>query len=153
MSAITNALGQLEVVRVIDENPTDLKDFGLAAPRLEVEFKADGGKTAGASADRRERRRPAASLYAKRERREAGVAGRRSTRKSALNRSTFDLRDKTLMKFDRATRSTASTSPPAASTIKLAKADTEWKMTKPISGPRRLLSASKACSARSRRRR
>src|SRR6266487_6638435 len=32
VSGITSALTQLNVVRVIDENPADLKDYGLAAP-------------------------------------------------------------------------------------------------------------------------
>src|SRR5262245_37779331 len=46
-SAIANALGQLEITRVIDENPADLKDYGLTTPRIEVSFKAAGGKTTG----------------------------------------------------------------------------------------------------------
>ena len=33
-SGITTGLGQIAVVRVIDENPADLKDYGLAAPRI-----------------------------------------------------------------------------------------------------------------------
>src|SRR4051794_37200084 len=36
-SAIVSALGQLPVVRVVDENPSDLKDYGLASPRFEVD--------------------------------------------------------------------------------------------------------------------
>src|SRR5204863_3097153 len=30
VSGITSALAQLEIVRVVDENPADLKDYGLA---------------------------------------------------------------------------------------------------------------------------
>src|SRR4051812_32766180 len=37
-SAIVNALGQLTMVRIIDESPTDLKDYGLAKPRFQVEY-------------------------------------------------------------------------------------------------------------------
>src|SRR5204862_140957 len=43
-STIASNLSQLEVVRVIDENPTDLKEYGLAMPRIEVAFKAAGDK-------------------------------------------------------------------------------------------------------------
>ena len=42
VSAIVSALGQLSVVRVVDENPSDLKDYGLATPRFEVDYKAAG---------------------------------------------------------------------------------------------------------------
>ena len=41
---IANALGQLEIVRVIDENPTNLNDYGLMTPRIEIDFKATGDK-------------------------------------------------------------------------------------------------------------
>src|SRR5437867_7256146 len=36
VSGLTGALAQLSVVRVIDEKPTDLKDYGLTAPRIEI---------------------------------------------------------------------------------------------------------------------
>src|SRR3954465_11101690 len=35
ISGMTSALANLNVVRVIDENPADVKDYGLAAPRIE----------------------------------------------------------------------------------------------------------------------
>src|SRR4051812_13327947 len=43
-SGIANALSQLEVARVIDENPASLVDYGLGAPRVEIQFKAAGDK-------------------------------------------------------------------------------------------------------------
>ncbi len=46
-TGVANALGDIEIVRVVDENPTDLKTYGLDAPRIEVEFKSADGKTAG----------------------------------------------------------------------------------------------------------
>ena len=45
LSGLTSALAQLSVVRVIDEKPADLKDYGLAAPRIEIAFKTDAEKT------------------------------------------------------------------------------------------------------------
>ena len=42
VSGITSNLSSVEIQRVIDENPPDLKEFGLAAPRVEVAFKASG---------------------------------------------------------------------------------------------------------------
>ena len=49
----------LEVQRVIDENPADLKEFGLAEPRVEVAFKAGGQEQhAAARPEDADRRRP-----------------------------------------------------------------------------------------------
>ena len=42
VSGITSNLSTLEQQRVIDENAQDLKEFGLAEPRIEVTFKAGG---------------------------------------------------------------------------------------------------------------
>src|SRR5438552_1444330 len=44
VSTITSGLTQASIVRVVDENPADLKEYGLATPRLEVDFKASGDK-------------------------------------------------------------------------------------------------------------
>src|SRR5688572_14462468 len=40
--SVASNLATLEVVRVVDENPPDLKEYGLAQPRIEVAFKAGG---------------------------------------------------------------------------------------------------------------
>src|ERR1044071_7089108 len=40
--AIASALWQLEMQRVIDETPASLVDYGLGAPRIEIQFKAAG---------------------------------------------------------------------------------------------------------------
>src|SRR5438445_3011486 len=42
VSGITSGLSSLEVQRVVDEKPADLKEYGLAPPRIEVSFKAGG---------------------------------------------------------------------------------------------------------------
>src|SRR5438477_6167320 len=42
-TGIANAIATLNVDRVVDENPTDLKEYGLDAPHLTIDFKADGG--------------------------------------------------------------------------------------------------------------
>jgi hypothetical protein len=42
VSGITSNLASAEIQRVIEENPTDLAEFGLASPRVEVAFKAGG---------------------------------------------------------------------------------------------------------------
>ena len=89
----------IEIERVIDENPTDLKDYGLDTPRIEVDFKAADGKTIGTAARRRQdadRRQ----LFARRND-EKRVFLIPEFQESSLNKTTFDLRDKTVIKFDR----------------------------------------------------
>src|SRR5687767_6631359 len=40
VSGLTTNLSTLEIQRVVDENPPDLKEYGLEKPRIEVSFKA-----------------------------------------------------------------------------------------------------------------
>ena len=46
VSSITDNLASVEIARVVDENPTDLKDYGLDVPRLDVDFKVAGNPNA-----------------------------------------------------------------------------------------------------------
>ena len=40
VSGLTSNLSSLEVQQVVDENPSDLQQYGLAQPRIEVSFKS-----------------------------------------------------------------------------------------------------------------
>jgi uncharacterized protein YjhX (UPF0386 family) len=133
--SIATNLSTLEITRVVDENPTDLKEYGLDAPRVEIEFKASGDKTygdihrlvlGGKSAT-------GGDLFARRDadKRVILVAGYTDP---IFNRSTFDLRDKTLLAFDRqkVDRMTASSD---GKSIELVKEGNDWKVTKPIAAP------------------
>jgi Domain of unknown function (DUF4340) len=97
VSSITSSLASLEIQRVVDENPADLKEFGLAAPRLEVAFKSGGQERRLQIGDKT----PTGSdLYAK-------LADNKRVfiipayLESTFNHGTFDLRDKTVLKVDR----------------------------------------------------
>jgi hypothetical protein len=126
---LTSALGQMEIVRVIDENPADLKEYGLETPRIEVEFKSGeskpsgrilvGGKTP-----------TGASLYARRndEKRVFLIA---DFQDSSLNKSTFNLRDKGLIKIARDKVDGVEVNV-SGKTIQFAKVGSDWKITKPI---------------------
>jgi hypothetical protein len=128
-SGIANVLGQMQIVRVIDENATDLKDYGLDAPRIEVEFKGDGGKATGRLAIGG-KTATGGDLYVKRndEKRVLLVA---QYDEAALNKSTFDLRDKSVVKFDR-TKVDGVELAAEGRTLEFTKAGTDWQMTKPI---------------------
>jgi hypothetical protein len=45
VTMITGTLATLNADRLIDEHPTDLKEFGLTSPSVEVDFTLKGGKT------------------------------------------------------------------------------------------------------------
>ena len=128
-SGIANAVGQVEIVRVIDENPTDLKGYGLDMPRVEVDFKGTGDK------DYRrlligEKSPTGADLFARRND-EKKVFLIPASQETTLNRSTFELRDKTLLKFERDKVDGVEMNA-GGKTVQLAKDGTEWKITQPL---------------------
>ena len=95
ISGLTSNLSSLEVDRVVDENPPDLKEYGLAQPRIEVAFKSSGQQHTLLIGQKTP---PGTDLYAKRADDE-GVPDPRIS--STFNKSTFDFRDKAVMKVDR----------------------------------------------------
>src|SRR5712671_1060639 len=129
ISGITSALASVDVVRVIDENPSNLNEYGLSNPRIQVDFKAAGDKEyrklfIG------EKTPTSASIYAKRND-EKKVFAIPAFQETSLNRTTFDLRDKALLKFDRE-KVDAVDIAAAGKTLTIAKGTGDWKITKPI---------------------
>ena len=129
VSGITSSLAQVDVVRVVDENPADLKDYGLSTPRIEVNFKAAGDK------DYRrlligDKSPTGADLFAKRndEKRVFLIA---AFQEQSFNHSTFDLRDKTLVKFPRDKVDSLEIDA-NGKTLQIAKQGSDWKITKPL---------------------
>jgi len=129
IGTLTSALASSEIVRVIDENPTNLNDYGLSNPRVEVDFKATGDK------DYRklligDKTATGSELYAKRND-EKKVFLIPAMQETSLNRTTFDLRDKGLLKFDREKVDAIDVSS-GGKTIAIAKEGGDWKITKPV---------------------
>src|SRR5204862_4017202 len=100
LSGLTTGLAQLNVVRVIDENPGNLKDYGLATPRIEIEFKTDADKTLSRKLSIGEKSPTGADLFAERDGQKR-VFLIPAYQETSFNRSTFELRDKTVLKFER----------------------------------------------------
>jgi hypothetical protein len=129
LSSITTNLSSLEIQRVVDEQPSDLKQYGLAEPRVDVGFKASGDKelkhliigdkTATGN-----------DLYAKlpADKKVFLISGFLDT---TFNKTPFDLRDKTILKFERDKVDMVSIVMPAQ-TIELAKMGTDWRLKKPV---------------------
>src|ERR1043166_4237194 len=131
-SGIANALSQLEVSRVIEDNPANLVDYGLGAPRIEIEFKGAGDK------DFKKlfigQKTPTGSnLFAKRND-DKRVFTIPSFQEGTFNRTTFDLRDKTAIKFDRDKVDHVDVSLDNK-VLELAKYGGDWKLVKPLEAP------------------
>lgn len=129
VSGITSTLGQMTISRTVEDNPTDLKQYGLATPRIEVDFKASGDK------DYRklllgDKSPTGSDLFAKRndDKKVFLVAAYQET---SLNKATFDLREKNVMKFDRDKVDGIDVTA-GGKTLAIAKDGGDWKITKPV---------------------
>lgn len=126
ISGITTNLSTVEQQRLIEENPSNLADFGLATPRVEVAFKAGGqehrlliGNKTPTGSD----------LYAKTAA-QPRVFLIAAFLDSTFNRSTFDLRDKTALAFDQAAADTLEVVT-ADGVLQFKKTNGEWQITQP----------------------
>lgn len=127
VSGITANLASMEVQRVIDENPTDVAQFGLTTPRVEVAFKAAGqqhrlqiGQKTPSGTD----------VYAR-------LADQKrvflvsSFLESSFNKSAFDLQDKSVIKVDREKVDALSIATAGGDTT-FAKVNGEWVLRTPV---------------------
>jgi len=131
-SDVVASLATLEQDRVVDENPSDLKTYGLAQPRIEAAFNVAGDK------DQKriqigDKNPTGVGLYAKlpNDKKVFLVANSLET---SLNRSTFDLRDKTALKFD-ASKVDSIELVSKKETVRLVKTGDNWKLTSPVVAP------------------
>jgi hypothetical protein len=96
---MTSSLASLDVQRVVDEAPADLSQYGLSTPHLEVAFRVKG-QTEFRRLQIGEKTPTGGDVYVKRpdEKRVFLVS---SFIDDTFKRSAFDLRDKTILRFDR----------------------------------------------------
>jgi hypothetical protein len=129
LSAVTSNLSSLEVQRVVDENPTDLARYGLNPPRVDVGFRVKGGKNFR-HVMLGEKTPTGSDLYAKLQ------DGKRvflvsSYLENTFNRTPFDLRDKSILEFDREKADSVEIAT-GATTLQFARSGSDWKIAKPI---------------------
>jgi hypothetical protein len=129
VSSLTSALADLEIVRVIEEKPADLSPYGLAAPRFEVEFTSAEGKPSGRLSVG-SKTPTGGDLYAQRNG-EPRVFLIPAYQETSLNKSTLDLRDKTLLRVER-DKIDAIELQTGAQPVLIAKQGTDWRITKPV---------------------
>jgi hypothetical protein len=126
-STATN-IASLEVNGVVDDNPTDLAQYGLNPAKLDVAFRVKGEK------DLRhllvgEKTAAGGDLYAKKSD-EKRVILISSYLEGTFNRTPFDLRDKTLLKFDH-DKVDGLEIARGGTITQLAKSNGEWAIVKP----------------------
>jgi len=129
VSGIVSNLASLETQRVVDENAKDLAQFGLASPRIEVGFKAAGQ----ADASRLllgDTNATGGEIYAKLPG-SARVFLVSSYLESTFNKGTFDLRDKTILSFDRSKVDSLEIVS-KEQRLAFAKAGDGWRLTSPV---------------------
>jgi hypothetical protein len=129
-SSVTSSLNSLEIQRVVDENPSGLKDYGLDPPRIDVAFRTKTDK------DLRhlligEKTPTGGDLYAMRpgDKRVLLVS---SSVEPSFNKGTFDLRDKAVLKFDRGKVDTIELTEGTNGLELRRSGEVEWNIAKPI---------------------
>lgn len=128
--SITSSLATLEFQRVVDENASDLKQYNLDPPRIEVAFKAKGDKD-----PRRiffgERTPTGGDLYARLPDKKR-VLLVSSFLDSTFNKNTFALREKGIIKIDRDKVDRVEVKAGKRPDVTLVKMGTEWRLVAPI---------------------
>jgi hypothetical protein len=130
-SGITSGLSGLELTRVVEDNPAEVKDYGLDAPRVEVTFKSNSGKPSGKLLIGT-KTTTGGSLYARKDG-DKRVVLIGDYNDSTFNKSTFDLRDKAIMTFDRSKVDSFDVAlDNGKSAFEVDKKDSDWMLVKPI---------------------
>ena len=127
LSGIASNLASLEAQRVVDDQATDFKQYGLEPARINVTFKAAGKELALLLGDKTP---TGGDMYAR-----TPGAPRvflvSSFLETTFNKSTFDLRDKTVLKIDRDKVDRIEVQA-ADRTMTFVKQGADWRVTAPI---------------------
>ena len=127
VSNAATSLATLEINRVVDENPSDLSQYGLNPPKSEITFRAKGQKDVHQLL-LGEKSATGGDLYAKTpdQKRVFLIA---AYLENTFERTPFDLRDKAVLKFDQSKADGIEIVHDG--TTSLAKTGSEWALTKP----------------------
>ncbi len=128
ISSITSSAASLEIQRVVDEQATDLKQYGLDPARIEMSFTAKGQPARRILLG--EKTPTGTEVYAKLPD-QPKVFLVSSFLESTFNKNTLALRDKTALKFDNAAVDGFEVVS-GTTTLQFAKKGSEWSIVKPI---------------------
>ena len=129
LTSITSSLASLDVQRVVDENASDLKQYGLEPARLEVGFRKKGEKESQRIL-LGEKTPTGGDMYARLpdQKRVFLVS---AFLDSTFNKDTFALREKSVIKIDRDKVDLIEVNAGARSAT-LVKSGTEWRLEAPL---------------------
>ena len=128
VSGITSALAAIDIDRVVDDNPASMAQFGLEVPVATISFKA-GGQTH--RLDIGNKTPTGSGLYARADDQKRLLLIP-AFHEETFKRSTFDLRDKRVLAFERDRVDSLSLAGRGAVAIDLTQKDGDWRMTTPI---------------------
>jgi Domain of unknown function (DUF4340) len=128
VSSLTSNLATLEVNRVVEETAGDLGQYGLADPAVEVAFKADGDISGQVAFG--DKTATAGDLYALKpgDKRVFLVP---AYLESTFNKKSFDLRDKSALKFER-DKADVLEVVQGPTRLHFARSGSEWKVEQPV---------------------
>ncbi len=98
-NAITSGLANLEITRVVEAKPGDVSEYGLKPPRVQVTFRVEGEQKSQ-TLDIGEKTPTSGDVYARVEG-DPKVFLVSSFNDSVFNKTTFDLRDKAIVRIPR----------------------------------------------------
>lgn len=125
---IATALTNVEIVRIVDDNPSDLAQFGLANPNIIVDFKAEDG--ASGSLKLGNKNATQGEIYAlKNDEKRVFLVS--AFQESSFNRTPFDLRDKKILKFDR-DKADSLVLAKGATAMEITRTGSNWEVVKPV---------------------
>jgi len=131
INTITTAVSALESTKTVDDKPASGKPFDLDPPRATVSIQVTGDPAAK-QLEIGSKTPTGGDLYAR-------VSGQPKVflvpayLEDQLNRTTFDLRDKTVLKFDRDKADSLELEASGAPAVGLAKKSSEeWRLTRPV---------------------
>lgn len=130
VSSLTSNLASLEIQRVLAENATNLADYGLDPARFEVSFTSAGQEhrlLLGAKTP------PGSDLYARLDG-QARVFLVPAHVESTFNQTTFDLRDKSIVRLESDAIDRLDVQV-GQRRVALVKKDNEWALTEPVTAP------------------
>jgi hypothetical protein len=131
VGSIASALEGLEIQRILEDTPSSVSPFGLAPARFSVSFTVAGDVTSR-QLEIGNKTPTGSDVYAR-------VTGQPKVLlvsaylEDTLARSTFDLRDKTVLKFSRGEIDTITLTAARAPAVSLKRTASDWTLTTPLS--------------------
>ncbi len=128
-SAMASAIAGLEITRVVDDKPADVAQYGLQPPKVEVAFQVEGDQTAR-TLQVGEKTPTSGDVYAR-----CGLDPKvflvSSYNDQVFNKTTFDLRNKVVLTFDRE-KADGLDIAQGADTVQLRRQDQAWQVIAPV---------------------